>query len=96
MAEALKGKKGRITIYAEQQERQELLKKVLEYTQANSISEAIFAALSELMEYKEKQYKDEGAKILAECQGMWADDPRIAEAFETIAQRWEDWEIERY
>lgn len=34
MAKPVKMKKGRITIYVEQEERQELLKKVLEYKEA--------------------------------------------------------------
>jgi len=95
MTEKLEEKE-RITIYAKQEERQELLRKVLEYTQADSISEAIFTALAELMEYKEKQEKAEGAKALEESQGIWADDPEIERAFELIAKGWEDWEIEEY
>lgn len=88
--------KERITIYAKQAERQELLRKVLEYTQAGSISEAIFTALAELMEYKEREEKAEGTRALGKAQGMWADDPEIERAFELIAKGWEDWEIQGY
>jgi hypothetical protein len=95
MAEKLEQKE-RITIYAGQEERQELLRKVLQYTRADSLSEAIFKALAELMEYKEEQWKAEGAKALEESQGLWAGDPEIERAFELIARGWEDWQIEEY
>lgn len=96
MAKPVKTKKGRITIYVEQEERQELLKKVLEYTRAESISEAVFAALAELLEYKEAQQKALGEKTLEESQGIWANDPEVERAFKLAAKGWEDWRIEGY
>ncbi len=87
-----KVKKDRFTIYAKQKERKELLEKVLQYVDSDSLSEAIFKALDQFVEMKEKRRKNRMKRHAAKTKGIWADDPEIDKALEEIDKRWETWE----
>lgn len=77
---------GRLTLYVKP-EHQELLEWVQHHTQASSLSEAVFAALSELKALiKERQFQ-----ALEQTHGIWKDDPHIAEAFKDLEKGWERW-----
>ncbi|HHW43901.1 hypothetical protein GFC01_16535 [Desulfofundulus thermobenzoicus] len=62
-------KYGRITLYAAQKERKELLKKLMEYTKARTVSEAVFQALSFYVEQAGTRSKQ---NLLARSRGIWA------------------------
>jgi len=79
---------GRITIYAAQEERRELLRKLLAYTKAKSLSEAVFIALAEFVKTQEEQG---GAELPEESRGAWADDPLVEKALEELEEGWKRW-----
>jgi len=73
-----------------QKERQELLRKVLEYSGANSISNAIFTAIEAYIAEIEKSLANR-LQLAQKTKGIWANDPKIEEAFKELEQRWEAW-----
>jgi len=81
-------KYGRITLYAAQKERKELLKKLLKCTNANNLSEAVFQALSFYVEQADKKFKND---LLTRSKGMWADNPEIDQALNELERGWEEW-----
>jgi hypothetical protein len=80
---------GRITLYVRQGERQTLLKKALSSTGAESIAEAIFAALAAFV--KDRSH---WLKALEKTQGMWADDPKVEQALKELDAKWKAWRVE--
>ena len=93
MASQIRARK-RITIYADQRERQELLDWTRNFTRASSTSEAIFQALEMLRSQTQKSKKKKGAEALAKTKGIWANDPKLEEVFEKISEGWNDWSDE--
>ncbi len=77
---------GRLTLYVKP-EHQELLEWVQHYTQAHSLSEAVFAALSEL----KALIRERQVQALEQTHGLWKDDPHIAKAFRDLEEGWERW-----
>ena len=86
----------RITIYVGQEKRKKLLKQVMEYTQASSISEAIFRVLTEFMREREQRQKESREKVAEKTKGIWANDTGVDKAFEEVDKRWQTWKIEEY
>jgi len=86
----------RITIYIGQEKRKKLLKQILEYTQASSISEAIFKILTEFMEERERRKKAKREKAAEKTKGIWANDLGVDKAFEEVDKRWQTWRIKGY
>jgi len=86
----------RITIYVGQGKRKELLKQVMEYTQASSISEAIFRVLTEFMREREQKQKERREKVAEKTKGIWANNLGVDKAFEEVDKRWQTWKIEEY
>lgn len=84
---------GRITLYARQKERKALLDKVIRYTGANSLSDAIFTVLSEYVREKEKSRGDV-LEVLERTKGIWAGDEKIEKALEEIEKQWQAWDQE--
>lgn len=76
----------RLTLYVKP-EYQELLKWVQQHTPANSLSEAVFSALSEL----KALVRERQLQALEQTYGLWKDDPQIAEAFKELEEGWERW-----
>lgn len=76
----------RVTLYVKPEHR-ELLEWARAYTQARSLSEAVFSALADL----KVRVKAGQIRALEETQGMWRDDPRIAEAFAELEKGWKAW-----
>lgn len=68
------------------------MEKVLAYVDSDSLSEAIFTALEQCVELKEKRKKNRMKRHAAKTKGIWADDPDIEKALEEIEKRWETWE----
>ncbi len=77
---------GRLTLYVKP-EHQELIEWVQHHTQAPSLSEAVFSALSEL----KALIKERQLQALEQTHGLWKDDPHIAEAFKDLEEGWERW-----
>lgn len=76
----------RLTLYVKP-EYQALVQWVQEYTQADSLSEAVFSALANL----KALMRGRTLKALEQTHGVWRDDPKIAEAFKELEERWEAW-----
>ncbi len=76
----------RLTLYVKPQHR-ELVCWVQAYTQADSLSEAVFSALAEL----KALIKERQLQALAQTHGIWKGDPKIAEAFKELEAGWEAW-----
>ena len=81
-------KYGRVTLYAAQKKRRELLKKIMERTNAKTLSEAVFQAISYYIEHTDKKTKEE---LLAQSKGIWGNNPDIDKAMAELAQGWEEW-----
>lgn len=80
-------KSERLTLYVKPEYR-ELLEWVQHYTQAQSLSEAVFSALSEL----KALIKERQLQALEQTHGLWKDDPHIAEVFRELEEGWERWQ----
>ncbi|MCX8104011.1 MAG: hypothetical protein N3E42_06255 [Candidatus Bipolaricaulota bacterium] len=76
----------RLTLYVKP-EHHELLHWAQEHTQAKSLSEAVFSALSEL----KALIKERQLQALEHTHGLWKDDPNIARAFKDLEKGWERW-----
>jgi hypothetical protein len=76
----------RLTLYV-RPEYKALLQWAQEYTQARSLSEAVFSALADL----KALVKARQLQALEETQGMWKDDANIADAFKEVEEGWEKW-----
>lgn len=76
----------RLTIYV-RPEHKVLVQWVQEYTQARSISEAVFSALADL----KALVKARQLQALEETQGLWKDDANIADAVKEVEEGWEKW-----
>jgi hypothetical protein len=76
----------RLTLYV-RPEHKALLQWVQEYTQARSLSEAVFSALADL----KASIKARQLQALEETQGIWKDDANIAAAFKEVEEGWERW-----
>jgi hypothetical protein len=76
----------RLTLYVKP-EHQELVRWVQEYTEAKSLSEAVFLALAEL----KKVIKERQLEALEQTHGIWKDDPEIENAFKELEEGWEAW-----
>jgi|FaiFalDrversion2_1042247.scaffolds.fasta_scaffold03346_4 hypothetical protein len=79
----------RVTIYVGP-ERVELLEWVQEHTGAPSLSEAFFAALSELRQLVAAQQR----QALAAAYGLWRDAPEVDEALAELQSGWRRWREE--
>jgi hypothetical protein len=77
----------RITLYIRPEHRG-LLQWAKEYTQADSISEAVWQALRALRD----SVKGRHLRALEETHGIWRDDPQIEEAFRELEAGWEEWQ----
>ncbi len=77
---------GRLTLYVKPEYR-ELLEWVQHHTQAHSLSEAVFSALSEL----KALLKERQLQALEQTHGLWKDDPHIGQAFKDLEEGWERW-----
>lgn len=62
--------RGATWIYVGNKERRELLKKLLEYTKAGSVSEAIFIAVANYLKQEEQQGK-QARKKFSSLEGLW-------------------------
>jgi len=62
--------RGATWIYVGNEERKELLKQLLEYTKANSVSEAIFIAVAKYLEQVKKQ-GTQVSKKFSSLEGLW-------------------------
>jgi len=76
----------RLTLYVKPAHR-ELIEWVQEYTQAESLSEAVFSALADL----KTLIKERRLQALKESHGIWEDDPKVAEAFQELEEGWQRW-----
>jgi len=85
----------RITIYVGQEERKKLLNQILEYTQAPSVSEAIFKVLTEFIRDREIRKKAIRKKVAEKTKGLWANNLEVEKAFEEVDKRWQTWKMER-
>lgn len=77
---------GRLTLYVKPEHR-EVLEWVQHHTQAPSLSEAVFSALSEL----KALIKERQIQALEQTHGIWKDDPHIAKAFKELEEEWARW-----
>lgn len=62
--------RGATWIYVGNEERRELLKKLLEYTKAGSVSEAVFIAIANYLQQEEQRGK-QGRKKFSSLEGLW-------------------------
>jgi len=85
----------RITIYVGQEKRKKLLNQILEYTQASSVSEAIFKVLTEFIRDREIRKKAIRKKAAEKTKGIWANNLEVDKAFEEVDKRWQTWEVEK-
>ena len=76
----------RLTLYVKP-EYQALVQLVQEYSQADSLSEAVFSALADL----KTLMRERSLQALEQTHGIWKDDPKIAEAFKELEAGWEAW-----
>ncbi len=76
----------RLTLYITS-ERQQLLKWAQEYTQAVSLSAAVFLVLAEL----KALVRDKRLQALEKAHGIWKDDAMIEQAFIELEQGWRQW-----
>jgi len=76
----------RLTLYVKPEHR-ELVQWAQEYTQAKSVSEAIFSALADL----KTLIRERRLQALEETHGIWKDDAGIADAFKELEEGWEKW-----
>jgi hypothetical protein len=76
----------RLTLYVKPQHR-ELVEWVQEYTQADSLSEAVFSALADL----KVLISERRLQALAQTYGIWKGDPKVREAFKELEEGWEGW-----
>ena len=76
----------RLTLYV-RPEHQELIQWVQQYSQAKSLSEAVFSVLNELRAVVEEKQ----LQALEETHGIWKDDPKIAQAFKELEEGWRRW-----
>ena len=82
-------KYGRVTLYAAQKERKELLRKLMQQAKGKTLSEAVFQALSIYLKHAEKKSKDQ---LLARSKGIWADNPDIEKALGELERGWTEWQ----
>jgi hypothetical protein len=76
----------RLTLYVKPQYH-ELVEWVQEYTQADSLSEAVFAALADLRAL----IRERRLQALEQTHGIWKGDPKIRGAFKELEEGWEGW-----
>lgn len=86
--------KDRITIYVGTEERKELIRELIRYTGASSVSEAIFLGISELLNGARERKRRKGKRVLEKVRGIWADDREIERAFEAVEEGWRGWKVE--
>ncbi len=86
----------RVTLYVRSKKRKELLRRVREYTRAKSTSEAVFAALAELLAYKEKEERARTLAALESTQGAWAGDRKVEQALEWLSEGWKGWKTAEF
>jgi len=60
----------------------------MEHTNAKTLSEAVFQAISYYIEHTDKKTKEE---LLAQSKGIWSNNPDIDKAMAELAQGWEEW-----
>lgn len=77
---------GRLTLYVKP-EHQKLLEWAQEYTQAKSLSEAVFVALADL----KALLRARQIEVLEQTHGIWKDDAKIATAFAELEEGWQAW-----
>lgn len=81
-----KAKSERVTLYVKPEHRG-LLAWAREYTQARSLSEAVFAALADL----KARVKARQLQALEETHGIWEDDSQVEGALEELEKGWRTW-----
>jgi hypothetical protein len=84
----------RATIYTKPEPRKEKLAWLMHHYNVESMSEAIFMAIDEVVTRKKKHQKGRLKKALHQTHGVWANDKKVEEAFAEAGKMTSKWRVQ--